>query len=100
MSQIEVNGLKTSQAEDSENLIFKAINPDEDRPAIGNLSKGDQKEKAKPMPKTTPSEETASVGSQKGSVHLEKHAHSSMTRTRQAQERTTSLTVLRQDHRT
>ena len=43
-----------------------------------------QKEKAKNMPKTSPREETASVGSQKANVHLEKHAHSSVARTRTA----------------
>ena len=36
------------------------------------------------MPKTTPKEETAYVGSRKANVHVEKHAHSSMTRQRKA----------------
>ena len=52
------------------------------------------------MPKTTPREETASVGSQKASVHLEKHAHSSMTRTRKAKGRDDPLHFLRQVHST
>ena len=39
------------------------------------------------MPETTLKEETASVGSRKANVHSEKHAHSSMTRTRKAKGR-------------
>ena len=39
------------------------------------------------MPKTTPREEIASVGSQKAKVHLEKHAHANMSRTRKAKGR-------------
>ena len=46
-----------------------------------------RKEKANKMPKTIPNEETASIASRKANGHLEKHAHSSMTRTRKAMER-------------
>ena len=45
-------------------------------------------------------EETASDGSLKADVHLEKHAHASMTRTRRRREGTTSFHLLRQVHRT
>ena len=44
------------------------------------------------MPNTTPREETAFVGSRKANVHQEKHAHSSVTRTRKQREGTTSFT--------
>ena len=50
------------------------------------------------MPKTTPREETANVGSRKASVHLGKHAHSNMTRTRKG--RDDFVHLLRQVHRT
>ena len=52
---------------------FKERNRDVDRPAIGAPSKG----QAKREPRTTPSEETASIGPRNANVHLEKHAHSS-----------------------
>ena len=51
------------------------------------------------MPKTTPTEETASVGSQQANFHLEKHAHSSLTRTRKAKGRDL-VYFLQQAHRT
>ena len=59
-----------------------------------------QKEKAKNMPNTTPREETAVVGSQEANVHVEKHAHSSMTRTRKAKGRDDLVHLLRQVLRT
>ena len=49
--------------------------------------------------KTTP-KETASVGSRQANVHSEKHAHSSMTRTRKAKGRDDLVHLLRQVHRT
>ena len=52
------------------------------------------------MPKTTPTEETASAGSQKANVHSEKHAHSSMTRTRKARGKEDLVHLLRHVHRT
>ena len=52
------------------------------------------------MPKTTAREETASVGSQKANAELEKHAHSSVTRTRKAKGRDDLVHLLRQVHRT
>ena len=45
-------------------------------------------------------EETASVGSQKATVHVEKHAHSSMTRTRNAKGRDDRVHFFGQVHRT
>ena len=59
-----------------------------------------RKEEAKNMPKPTPREETAYAGSQKASVHLEKHAHSSMTRRREVKGRDDFVHFLRQVHRT
>ena len=46
-----------------------------------------RKEKANHMRKTIPDEETTSIASRKANDHMEKHAHSSMTRTRKAKER-------------
>ena len=51
------------------------------------------------MPETW-REETASVRSRKANVHLEKHAHSSMTRTIKAKGRDDLVHLLRQAHRT
>ena len=52
------------------------------------------------MTKTTPREETASVGSQKANVHVEKHAHSNMTRTSEAKGTDDLVNFLRQARRT
>ena len=79
---------------------FKARNRDEDRPAMGAPRRGKAKGKAKNMPNTTPREETAVVGSQEANVHVEKHAHSSMTRTRKAKGRDDLVHLLRQVLRT
>ena len=57
-----------------------------------------RKEKANKMPNTIPKEETASIASRKGNDHLEKHAHSSMTRTRKAKERDGLAHFLPQAH--
>ena len=51
------------------------------------------------MPKTSLTEEIAYAGSQMDNVHLEKHAHSSMTRTRKAKGRDNFVHLLRQVHR-
>ena len=52
------------------------------------------------MPKkTTPREETASVGPQKANVPLEEHAHPSITRTTKAKGRSDSVHPPRQVHR-
>ena len=51
------------------------------------------------MPKTTPRKETASVGPRKATVQMEKHAHSSMTRTRKAKGRDDLVHLLRQVRR-
>ena len=59
-----------------------------------------RKAKAKQMPKTTPTEETASAASKKANVHSEKHAHSSMTRTRKARGKEDLVHLLRHVHRT
>ena len=48
------------------------------------------------MPRTIPRREGASVGPQKAIVHMEKHAHSSMTRTRKAKARDDLVHLLRQ----
>ena len=61
---------------------FKARTRDEDRRATGAPFKGETKEKSRDKTTIIPREEIVYVGLQKASVHLEKHAHSSMTQTR------------------
>ena len=56
--------------------------------------------KTKNMSNTTLKEEAASAGSQKATVHLEKHAHSNMTRTSEAKGTDDLVNFLRQAHRT
>ena len=51
-----------------------------------------ERKKADKMTKTTPRVETASVEPQKANVHVEKDAHSSMTRTRKGRPRSPSPT--------
>ena len=50
------------------------------------------------MPKTSPREDTASVGLRKANVHLEIRAHSCMNQTRTAKERDDLCHFLRQVH--
>ena len=73
---------------------FKPRNRDEDRLALGALNG----RKTKIMSKTTPKEKSVSVGSQKADVHWEKHAYSSMTRTRTSEERDDLVHLVRQVH--
>ena len=86
--QMEVDVPKRSRAKKSR--ILKSKREIETR--IERRAEGKQREMANKMPNTTPREETASVGSRKANVHLEKHAHSSVTRTRKQREGTTSFT--------
>ena len=95
--------LKTSRAT-TQRYHFKARNRDDDRHATGapikGKSKGKGKENAKKKKKTTRRGETASVGPQKATVHLEKHAHSSVNQTRKAKGRGDLVHLLRLVHRT
>ena len=66
---------------------FKGRNRDEDRPATGAPSKGNRKEKAINMPKTTPRGEIAYVRPRKANVQMESRTRSRMNQTRKAKER-------------
>ena len=79
---------------------FNARKRDGYRRTIGGSSERCKKKKAKNMPITTPIEGTAYVGPQKAHVHLEMHAHSSMTPTRRANGRDGLVHLLRQVHHT
>ena len=97
----EINGPMTSRAENQVNSVQSVKSRWRHTSNKSSEQKKSKKEQAKESAKKQlPREETASVGSQKDNVHVEKHSQSSMTRTRKAKRKADAGHLLRRVPRT